>query len=313
MEGKRRARGVFYAVVGGICWGFSGCCGQYLFGEKGMDSNWLTAVRLLASGLILLAAALFTCRKQLFQALKSRGDLARILCFGVLGLMLCQLSYLTAIKYTNAATATVIQYAGPVLVMGVVCLRGQRLPRINEAAAILLAVAGTFLIATHGNPAHLVISQKGLVWCVVAALSVVAYTLIPGNLGDRYSSVVMNGIGMTAGGVALTLLFRAWTIPVTLDGQTMAAVVAIVVVGTVLAFSLYLQAIHEIGPVKASIIASVEPVSSAVISWLWLGSSFQLIDLVGFACILSTVFLLAWKGKPASQPMSASEEEAQEV
>ena len=226
----------------------------------------------------------------------------RILCFGVLGLMLCQLSYLTAIKYTNAATATVIQYTGPVLVMAVVCLWNRRLPRAGETAAILLAVAGTFLIATHGDPAHLVISQRGLAWCVVAALSVVAYTLLPGNLGQRYSSVVLNGVGMTAGGMVLTLLFRAWTIPVVLDGQTLAALAAIVVVGTVLAFSLYLQAIHDIGPVKASIIASVEPVSSAVISWLWLGSSFQPVDLLGFACILSTVFLLSHgKGRAAEQ------------
>ena len=50
-------RGVLFSLLAGASWGFSGTVGQYLFTEKQMDSGWLTVVRMLASGVILLAAA----------------------------------------------------------------------------------------------------------------------------------------------------------------------------------------------------------------------------------------------------------------
>lgn len=294
---NKKLRGVLCAIIGGICWGFSGCLGQYLFSEKNMDSYWLTTVRLLASGVVLIIISLCTQRKNLIAVFKSKNDLIRIACFGVFGLMLCQLSYLTAIKYTNAATATVIQYAGPVLVMIVVCIMKKRLPKLPEILSALLATLGTFLIATHGDPSNLVISKQGLIWCIIAALTVVTYTLIPGDVTQRRSSVVVSGLGMTLGGIVLLFVLRVWKISVSFDFGTILALCGIILIGTVAAFSLYLQAISDVGPVKASILASVEPVSSAVISWVWLGSRFEKIDFIGFACIISTVFLLAIKKK----------------
>lgn len=295
---NRSIRGTLCAVIGGICWGFSGCCGQYLLSIKNMDSNLLTTIRLLASGIILLIISFFTQRKNLTEALKDKKDLARILCFGIFGMMLCQLSYLTAIKYTNAATATVIQYVGPVLVTIVVCVMRRKLPTPAEVTAVIFAVTGTFLIATHADPSSLVISTKGLVWSILAAVSVVTYTLIPGKVIEKRSSAVVSGYGMTVGGVILFFALRVWKTHISLDTGSVLATAAIVLIGTVAAFSLYLQAVSDVGPMKASVIASIEPVSSAVISWLWLGNTFMPVDIIGFALIISTVFLLsAKKGK----------------
>ena len=50
-------RGTIYALIAGICWGFSGTVGQFLFSHTAVDSGWLTTVRLLVSGLILLVMA----------------------------------------------------------------------------------------------------------------------------------------------------------------------------------------------------------------------------------------------------------------
>lgn len=297
MKGRKKLRGLVCGIAGGICWGFSGCCGQYLFEQKNVPSGWLTAVRLLCAGIILLLVSVIAQRQNLTAALRDRRDLMRILSFGVFGLMLCQLSYLTAISYTNAATATVIQYVGPVLVMLVVCVGQKRLPHFFEGVSVLLALTGTYLLATHGDPGSLAISPRGLFWCIAAALSVVFYTLIPGYVVAKRSSVVVNGVGMLAGGLVLAAVFRIWRIPQGLDAAAWLAIAAIVVVGTVLAFSLYLQAVSDIGPIQASVISSVEPVSSAVISFLWLKTSFSPMDLLGFFLIVSTVFLLAIRGK----------------
>lgn len=33
-------KGALLTMFGGMCWGVSGCVGQYLFTRQGMDSTW---------------------------------------------------------------------------------------------------------------------------------------------------------------------------------------------------------------------------------------------------------------------------------
>ena len=47
-EKKRTLRGFLCAALGGVCWGASGTVGQYLFTCQGVDSGWLTVVRMLS-------------------------------------------------------------------------------------------------------------------------------------------------------------------------------------------------------------------------------------------------------------------------
>lgn len=58
---------------------------------------------------------------------------------------------------------------------------------------------------------------------------------------------------------------------------------------------LFLQGVHDIGPVRASMISSVEPVSATLFSVLWLGTVMTTMDLVGMACILVMVIILSVK------------------
>jgi len=293
---KKTMRGIICAVIGGICWGFSGCCSQYLFSMKGMNASWLTPVRLLVAGSSLLVVSYFKQRENLLGALRCKPDFSRIVSYGVFGLMFCQYTYQMAISLTNAATATVIQYAGPVLVMLVVCLQNRKVPTIPEALSLMLAVIGTFLIATHGDPTSLIISPAGLVWCILSALSMVPYTLLPVGITERRSSMVVSGYGMLAGGILLSLICRVWRISVPLDLETLVVLFGgVILIGTIVALTVYLQAISDIGPVQTSVIVSVEPVASALISFFWLGSTFKPIDILGFICVISTVFLLAFK------------------
>ena len=76
---------------------------------------------------------------------------------------------------------------------------------------------------------------------------------------------------------------------------TVFGVLAISIIGTAIAFSLYLQGIQEIGAVKASMLASIEPVAATLFSFVWLKTPFSSIDIIGFVFIMTTVFLLSKK------------------
>lgn len=96
------------------------------------------------------------------EIIKDKKDLAMLLLFGTAGIMSCQYTYIVAISYSNAGTATVLEYLGLVLIMIFVCLKSSKLPSINEVFAIILALTGTFLLATHGNVHSLAISKSAL-------------------------------------------------------------------------------------------------------------------------------------------------------
>lgn len=67
---------------------------------------------------------------------------------------------------------------------------------------------------------------------------------------------------------------------------------AVVLIGTVLTYNLFLRGVGDIGPVKATLLGTLEPVTSSIASAVFLGTVFYLPELIGFACILATVFLV---------------------
>lgn len=290
-------RGTLCIVVGGICWGFSGACGQYLFTNYGTNPAWLTAVRMICAGVLLAVYGMIKSRETMIAIWKNRKDIFILILFAVCGLMFCQYAYLAAISYSNAGTATVLQYLSPLFIMIYICVSSRRLPKKIEVISILLALSGTFILATHGNLQEMVLTRRGLIWGILSGIAAALYSLIPREIMRKYGSVAVTGYGMLIGGCILCLARRVWLIPVQLDYVGIVAICAIVLIGTVIAFTLYLQGINDIGAVKASMLASVEPLSAALFAIVWLGTDIMLIDAAGFACILLTVFLLAPKEK----------------
>ena len=166
------------AILGGVSWGISGVCGQYLFMKYEISADWLTTVRMLLSGIFLLMLALRKEHMRVFKIWKERKDVIWLITFGLAGLLLCQYTFLAAIKYSNSATATVLQSLNVVLMAIVMAVwNRKRMSRI-QIAAIILAVSGTYLIATKGNPVSMDISAKGLIFGILAAIGVVIYTLL---------------------------------------------------------------------------------------------------------------------------------------
>ena len=239
-------RGVACSALGGVCWGFSGTC-----------------VRLLAGGILLTVPAVLRRRESVKGIFRGPKDLLRLICYGICGLLLCQYAYMTAISYSNAATITVLQNLGLLIVMGYTCLRGRRLPSRREGAALVLALAGVYLLATGGDPGHMALSTKGLFWGL-AAVAVALYTLLPQSLLSRWDRDAVIGPGILIGGIFLHLTARSWTFSVSLPFQGWLAVGAVVLLGTAVAFSIIMRGIVDVGPAKASMLASTEPVSATV-------------------------------------------------
>ena len=291
MGRKIRLSGIACAVLGAVSWGFSGTASQYLFMHYDINSVWLTTMRMVLSGIVLMAACLISDRGELISLFRHKRDFRHEVVFAVAGLMIVQYAYLTAIQYSNSATATVLQNLSVAIIAVLTAVMTRKMLSGKHIFSIFLALFGVFLIATHGNIRTMVLSAQGLLWGLAAAAGVCSYSMLSAGLVARWSSRVVSAYGMLIGGVVLGLLTGAFGMKADLDLTGMFVLGLIVLIGTVGAFTLFIQGIGEIGPVKATLIGCLEPVSATVISALWLGSKFSWIDILGFACILATVFL----------------------
>ena len=285
--------GTFLTISGGILWGISGVCGQFLFQSKDVTSSWLVPLRLVTAGFLLLCYYLIRDKGKAFDIWKTKRNRIDIIIYGLAGMMLCQYSYFQTIEWSNAGTATVIQYLGPALIVVWVCLQTRRLPEKKEVLGVILAVTGIFLIATHGNPTTLALSQKALIMGLISAVSVVIYTVKPARMQAEFDTPLILAWGMLIGGIALTIAFRPWNNKVIFDGETFTALAFIILFGTMAGFSMYMTGVKMIGSVRASLYSCVEPVASMVLTAVWMKVSFTTPDLIGTAFVIATIIILA--------------------
>ena len=289
--------GMLTTFVGGTLWGINGVMGSFLFLYKNITTNWLIPYRLVFAGLLLLGYLYYKQGSKIFDILKNPKDLLQILLFGFIGMLGTQYTYFSAIQYSNAAIATVLTYFGPTLVLIYMCLREKRKPLKYEIVSICLSSFGVFLLATHGDITSLQISFKALIWGILSALSVVFYTVQPESLLKKYGASIVVAWGMMIGGIFIAFVTKPWNISVTFDFVTFLVLMLIIVFGTIIAFILYLTGVNIIGPTKASIIACIEPVAATICAILFLGVTFDFLDVIGFLCIISTIFIVAYFDK----------------
>ncbi len=296
---SNRVKGAFLTLFGGACWGVSGCIGQYLFTRQGMDSTWLVPIRLFLAGLLMCGYYLVRNRKQLFAPWKGRRNAIDLLIYGLAGVSACQFLYFFTIQHSSAGVATILQDLFPVIVLAITCISGRRWPRAAEIGSIVLALAGVFLLTTHGSLTGLAISPIALASGVASAVCVVIYNMWPKNLQRQFSTPMLQGWAFLMGGALFLLLFRPWRMGYVPNLIGILGIAAVVLIGNVLAFSCYMQGVKLIGPQKASLYSFSEPVTAALISTLLLGSPFTLWDALGFGCIFVMLVLL---GLPERRP-----------
>ena len=287
-----KVRGIVLTLVGGIFWGVGGSCGQYLFENKEVNSGLLVPIRLFAAGLLILVLQLIR-KEKIFDIWKEKRDAAETLLFALFGMMLCQYSYFTTIQYSNAGTATVLQYTGPAMILVYLCVKAKRWPKAYEIAALIFSCGGVFVLATHGDLSSLALPPEALFWGIVAAVTLVVYNLQPIRIIAKFSTLTVMGWGMTIGGIVLTAIMRPWKVIAVWDGETAAALSFIVLFGTIAAFYCYLTGVRLVGAANASLLACIEPIAATIVAAAWLKVRFTPIDLVGFALTITAVVIIS--------------------
>ena len=291
LKKKERVKGFACAFMAGLLWGATSPIAQFLFENKGIVSSWLVPYRLMTAGILLLGYAVIK-KMNITEMWKDKQDAVRMAAFAILGMMGMQYSFFSAVQEMNAGTATIFQYLNPAMLIIYFAIVYRVKPKKKEIIAVFCSLAGIFLVATHGNIRALTISPLGIVLGLILAVTPCCYGVNPMPLLKKFQAEAVCAWAMILGGIVLAFVTRPWRYKVEIDKAVIIAFFAIVIMGTILPFCFYLASLKSIGSVYAGLLSSVEPVAATILAAVFLGTSFQSIDIVGFALVLSTMFIL---------------------
>ena len=250
---KTHQYGVMLVLVGATLWGSSSNSLEYLMTYQHFSWDTVLAIRMVVTAAV-------------------KKDFLRLLRFTVLGLYTMQVPFTIAIHYSNAATGTVLQYLMPVILLGYYLILERRRPRRREAVAAFLAIVGTFLIATKGEGAALAISREALFWGILSAFGMAFYTAFAADLLHRYPTFLIIGWG-SLGNALLLMALNHPTLEGTLwTAGTLAAFGIIIVLGTLIAYTVYLESTKYIPASETGALAAFEPLSAYAVSILFMGN-----------------------------------------
>lgn len=288
---NQTVKGICSGALGGAFWGLSGVFAKFLFMD-GIDAKWLVSVRLLFGGVILIAFLFLKQRKEIFDILRESKDRISLILFAVLGMFLVQFTYFMAIDASNPATATILQYLFPIIVMICTLCYEKRAPEAREIVVLGMVFAGVFLLITHGSIDSISITGAALFWGIFSAAAAAYYSIQPKKLLAKFGSSVTVGWGLLTGGIpCIPFMIKDYD-PVIMSTKNILLLGGVVIVGTVLAFSLYLEGVRMVGSMTGSLLASVEPLVAAVCTAVLLKEHFQMMDYTGMALIIAGVSLL---------------------
>lgn len=219
---------------------------------------------------------------------------------GTVGYAGVSLAYFTALTMASAGLVALLLYLYPALVMvlSVVFLR-EHLSRLN-VGVLLLALPGTALTTGFVGGAR----ALGILLAIAAALLYAIYILVGSHIVHQAGSMASSTIVIISAATSYSgiLLIHGPALPQSLPGW--AAVGALALVSTVLAFVTFFAGLKLVGPITASTLSTLEPVVTVGLAAVVLSETMGLLQLCGGTLILLAAITLIRSETHQQGPMS---------
>ena len=296
-----RARGYLLYLVAALLFAFNGTVAKTLL-LGGVEATRLSQLRATVAFLILLAFIALTRRTALRLR---RGEIPLLLVYGILGIALTQFLYFAAIERLPIGIALLIEFTAP-LMIAVWFRFGLGHPTKTAVwAALVAALVGLAIVAQAWE--GMTLDPLGVLFAVLAAIALAIYYITADmqvRRPDARDPVSLTMWGMGAAALFWALVQPWWTFPwgafggsLHLFGEGGPSVPAaglaawMIVLGTVLPFSLVVVSMQHLRASQASVVGMTEPIFATVIAWLVLGESLEPVQVLGAGIVLVSVLV----------------------
>jgi drug/metabolite transporter (DMT)-like permease len=226
----------------------------------------------------------------------TRAQTLGTLALGLTGIFMYNVGFFNALNVLPASRTSLLVSLNPIVTLiGAYLFLGERLSPVR-LLGIALALIGVTIVITRGELASLSDGSfgPGEAFMMLAVVSWAAYTLI--------GRVVMRGLSVFAATtyaalwgtafLSLNLIAHWQPIPVAaLTTSTLAALVYLGLIGTVVAFTWYAQGVNAVGAARAAVFTNLVPVFAVIQAALILGEPILPSMVVGGAIAICGVLL----------------------
>lgn len=296
--------GLAAAVFSAATFATSGSVGKSLLVEGWSPGAAVTA-RVTLGALLLAVPAALEMRGR-WHLLRNRLTWVHTGLFGLVAVAGCQLFYFLAVERLSVGVALMLEYLGPILVVGWLWLaRGQR-PRRLTVGGIALAVLGLLLVLDVLGDVQ--VSTAGVLWGLAAAVGLAVFFVIGADDSSGLPPMAFSTLGMAIGAAGLALAGVVGIVPmrwsqedVTLAGTAVAWWVPVLWLGLIaaaLAYATGIVASRALGAKVASFVGLVEVMFAVLWAWLLLGELPAPVQLLGGLLILGGVVCVKLDEQP---------------
>lgn len=293
------ARGYAYIASATLLWGIAATLGRAAFTGRFLPSGQalhidpliLSQSRTTFSFLVLCPVLLM---RRGWQQLKlPKVDLGRLVILGVFGVAASNYFYYLAIQKTNVATAIILQYTAPVLVLLYTVARGLQRATLPKVAAVGLAVVGSALAIGIVGAGGFRMNVLGVAAGMVAAVSFAFYNVAGHSLLSHYDRWIVLLYTTLSAGLFWLFVNPPWKLVAAQYSASAWGFLLVFAVMSVLApFSLYFAGLQHLEPTRAIVASCLEPVFSIVIAAIVLGEVLRPVQTLGIVVVLAAIVLV---------------------
>ena len=294
MNRKSTAAGVALVVLSSVSFGAMALFARLAYAEG------VTPISLLFLRFSLAAVIMIGIARMRRESMPRGRMLLGFVLMGGVGYVGQSLSFFTALTMANAGLVALLLYLYPAIVAVLSAIfYHERLTRYR-IFAVVLALAGTALTVGPQLDARPLGVLLGISAALIYSVYIMAGTrLLRGATPIASSAVILSSAAFVFGGLVLV---NGITLPTGLGGWI--GVGGVAIVATVIAVTTFLIGLKLIGPTRASVLSTFEPVTTVVLAALLLGEPIGPWTSAGGALILAGALMLAGSGKPSDvRPM----------
>ncbi len=285
-------RGYFYVMTAAILWAVSGTSGKYLF-QHGLTPYDVVQLRLTMSTPI-LAIVLLIRRPHLLKI--EASDIFYFAVLGIVGMGMVQFTYFYAISKIKVAAAILLEYLAPAFIALYSILFARERLSCLTLTALAGAIMGCYLVVGAYSLDLLAMNKMGILGGLGAAVSFAWYS-VHGERGMRkYHPWTVFFYAL----LFATLLWNTLHPPFrSFQGHKTPfmwlLIVYIALFGTLIPFGLYFEGINLIRSTRASIVATLEPITAGFVSFFFLGEKLEPLQILGGVLVIFSIILLQLK------------------